>query len=73
MEFYSSDNDSKSNFISSENQPLVSSINFYKDYHPFWGGKNILLSLYMYILQQNSTLQPPPLSAVIEWPSLCYN
>ena len=27
MDFYSSHNDSKSNFISSENQPLISSIN----------------------------------------------
>ena len=35
MEFYSSDNDFESNFISSENQPLISSINYYKDYHPF--------------------------------------
>ena len=34
VEFYPSDNDSKSDFISSENQPLISSINFDKDYHP---------------------------------------
>ena len=54
MEFYSSDNDSKSNFISSENQPLISSINFYKDYHPSY----LVVPLHVHFAAEQYTTAP---------------